>query len=103
MKCILIQTTCSSKDEAQEIAKILVESKLAACVQILPMQSVYTWKNKLCCDNEILLNVKTIKANFFKIKSKILKLHSYDVPEIIALDISNISKNYLNFIKDNTI
>jgi len=103
MKCIVIQTTCSSKDEAKKIAKVLVESKLAACIQILPMQSMYIWEGKLCCENEILLNIKTKKANFLKIKSKILELHSYDVPEIIELDISNISEDYLNFIKDNTI
>jgi len=103
MKCVVIQTTCSSKDEAKKIAKVLVENKLAACIQILPMQSMYVWEEKLCCENEILLNIKTKKVHFLKIKSKILELHSYDVPEIIELDISNISEDYLNFIKDNTI
>jgi len=103
MKYVVIQTTCSSEDEAKKIAKVLVESKLAACIQILPIQSMYVWEEKLYCQNEILLNIKTKKANFLKIKSKILELHSYDVPEVIELDISNISEDYLNFIKDNTI
>ncbi|MFY9094094.1 divalent cation tolerance protein CutA, partial [Aliarcobacter butzleri] len=56
-----------------------------------------------CSDKETLLNIKTRKKHFKKIKSKIKELHSYDVPEIIQLDISKSSKKYLKFIKDNTI
>ncbi|RBQ30755.1 divalent-cation tolerance protein CutA [Aliarcobacter vitoriensis] len=103
MNCVVIQTTCSSKDEAKNIAKALVESKLVACVQLFEIESIYNWEDKLCCQNETLLNIKTKKVNFSKIKSKILELHSYDVPEIIEIDISNISEDYLKFIKENTI
>ncbi|QKF74237.1 putative CutA divalent ion tolerance protein [Aliarcobacter faecis] len=103
MKTVIIQTTTSSKDEAKKIAKVLIEEKLAACVQLKEIESIYSWDNSLCCDKETLLNIKTKKELFCKIKSRILELHSYDVPEIIELDISNISEDYLKFIKENTI
>ena len=103
MKAIIVQTTCSSKEEAKDIAKVLIEEKLAACVQLSQIESLYNWKNEFCCDNETLLNIKTRKDNFEKIKSKILELHSYDLPEIIQLDIANASEEYLKFIGDNTI
>ncbi|QKF76346.1 divalent-cation tolerance protein CutA [Arcobacter defluvii] len=103
MKAIIVQTTCSSKEEAKNIAKILIEEKLAACVQLSEIESLYNWKEKFCSDNETLLNIKTRKDNFDKIKSKILELHSYDLPEIIQLDIANASEEYLKFIGENTI
>ncbi len=103
MKAIIVQTTCSSKEEAKDIAKVLIEEKLAACVQLSQIESLYNWKEEFCCDNETLLNIKTRKDNFEKIKSKILELHSYDLPEIIQLDIANASEEYLKFIGENTI
>lgn len=103
MKAIIVQTTCSSKEEAKNIAKVLIEEKLAACVQLSEIESFYNWKEEFCCDNETLLNIKTRKDNFEKIKSKILELHSYDLPEIIQLDIADASEEYLKFIGDNTI
>lgn len=103
MNIVLIQTTCSNKNEAKNIAKVLIEEKLAACVQLSEIESFYSWNNEFCCDNETLLSIKTTKENFEKIKSKIKELHSYDLPEIIQLDITNASKEYLKFIGDNTI
>ncbi|MFW3382953.1 divalent-cation tolerance protein CutA [Aliarcobacter butzleri] len=103
MKTIIIQTTCSSEEEAENIAKILIEEKFASCVQLSQIKSFYNWDNQFCSDKETLLNIKTRKKHFKKIKSKIKELHSYDVPEIIQLDISKSSKKYLKFIKDNTI
>ncbi|KLE07154.1 divalent-cation tolerance protein CutA [Aliarcobacter butzleri] len=103
MKTIIIQTTCSSEEEAENIAKILIEKKFAACVQLSQIKSFYNWDNQFCSDKETLLNIKTRKKHFKKIKSKIKELHSYDVPEIIQLDISKSSKKYLKFIKDNII
>jgi len=103
MNIVVIQTTCSSKEEAKKIAKVLIVEKLAACVQLSEIESFYNWNNEFCCDNETLLNIKTIKENFEKIKSRILELHSYDLPEIIQLDITNASEEYLKFIGENTI
>lgn len=103
MNPIIVQTTCSSKEEAKKIAKALIQEKLAACVQMSEIESFYNWNDELCCDNETFLNIKTRKHNFEKIKSRILELHSYDLPEIIQLDITNASEEYLKFIKGNTI
>ena len=103
MKAVIVQTTTSNEEEAKKIAKILIQDKLAACVQLKDIESLYNWDGKLCCERETLLSIKTKKELFSKVKSKILELHSYDNPEIIELDISNISEDYLKFIKENTI
>lgn len=98
----LIQTTCASKTEAKNIAKVLIDAKLAACVQLSQIESFYNWNEEFCCDEETLLSIKTKKENFEKVKSKINEYHSYDVPEIIEIDITNSSKKYLKFIGENT-
>ena len=103
MKAVIVQTTTSNEEEAKKIAKILIQDKLAACVKLKDIESLYNWDGKLCCERETLLSIKTKKELFSKVKSKILELHSYDTPEIIELDISNISEDYLKFIKENTI
>ncbi|WP_419234012.1 divalent-cation tolerance protein CutA [Aliarcobacter cryaerophilus] len=103
MRAVIVQTTTSNEEEAKKIAKILIQDKLAACVQLKDIESLYNWDGKLCCERETLLSIKTKKELFSKVKSKILELHSYDTPEIIELDISNISEDYLKFIKENTI
>ena len=100
---VIIQTTCCSKLEAKNIAKKLIDEKLAACIQMSEVESMYSWKDEFCCDNETLLCIKTSKENFKKVKSKIKELHSYDVPEIIQIDITDISKKYLKFMEDNII
>ncbi len=100
MNAVIIQTTCASQVEAKNIAKVLVQEKLAACVQLHEVESVYSWEGELCCDFETILNIKTRKENFEKVKSKIKELHSYDVPEIIQIDITNSSKKYTKFISD---
>ena len=102
MKTVLIQTTCASRTEAKNIAKILIDEKLAACIQLSEVESFYTWNDEFCSDNEILVSIKTRKEYFEKIKSKIKEHHSYDVPEIIEIDITNSSKKYLKFIEENT-
>ena len=103
MKAVIVQTTTSNEEEAKNIAEILIKYKLAACIQLKEIESIYNWDGKLCCERETLLSIKTKKELFSKVKSKILELHSYDTPEIIELDISNISEDYLKFIKENTI
>ena len=102
MKAILIQTTCIDENEANNIAKILIEKKLAACIHIYPIKSHYFWDDKVCNDNEFILNIKTRKSNFKSISKEILKNHSYEVPEIISFEINNISKKYKKFIMKNS-
>ena len=101
-KYVVVQTTCSTKKEAKKIADILLKKSLAACVHISKIESVYVWEGKLCNDKEILLSIKTKKRNFKKIKSKIKENHSYDLPEILELPITNGSKEYLKWMKENS-
>ena len=98
MKLAIVQTTCEDINEAKKIAKILLDEKLAACIQISDVQSLYIWKDKLCNDNEKLLSIKTKKKNFKKIQRKIKENHSYDLPEIISIEIEDASKEYKKFI-----
>lgn len=99
MSLIIVQTTCPNKEEASNIVKSLIENKLAACIQMSEIESFYMWEDEFCNDKEILLNIKTKKENFKKIQSKIKELHSYDVPEIISINIDNVSKEYKKFIE----
>lgn len=101
MKLALIQTTCHDESEARKIARVLIEQSLAACVQMTPIESFYKWKGEFCNDKEVLLNIKTKMKNFEKVKSKIKELHSYDVPEIICIEIEKSSKEYKEFINKN--
>ncbi|RXJ97038.1 divalent-cation tolerance protein CutA [Arcobacter sp. AHV-9/2010] len=103
MNITIIKTTCKNKKEAKKISKSLIKDKLAACVQMQKIKSLYFWNDKLCEDKEILLSIKTKKSLFSQVKDKILELHSYKVPQIIELEITNISENYKKFIEKNTI
>lgn len=101
--CIILNTT-SNIDEAKKIAYALVENKLAACVNIIPqITSIYGWKGDVWEDGENLLVIKTQKNNFEDIKVQINRLHSYELPEVIMLDIKDGSKNYLNWITKETL
>ena len=101
MTPIIVQTSCASKDEAKKIAKILVKDKLAACVHIKKIDSIYSWENKIQDEVEFQVVIKTKKENFKKIKRIIKENHSYDLPEIIAINIAGTSKQYLSYLDDN--
>jgi periplasmic divalent cation tolerance protein len=94
----IVTTTTSSSEEADKIARVLVEKKLAACVQVLPIKSYYSWKEKLNIENENLLLIKGKRAGYDEIEKCIKENHSYDVAEIIQVAIENGSKQYLNWI-----
>lgn len=97
--CLLIFTTSPTQSLAQKMAKILVKEKLAACINIsAPIQSVYSWKNKICSEKEYLLFIKAKKSLYKRIEKRILELHFYEVPEIIALPIVQGSSSYLEWI-----
>jgi periplasmic divalent cation tolerance protein len=98
----MILTTCSNYKEAESIATTLVENHLAACVQLIPIQSIYIWEDKLNKDNEVLLYIKTKTSDYQAVESHIVQNHSYDVPEIIQLPIQNGLPAYLEWIDQNT-
>ena len=93
---IQITTTTETKEQAEKISQHLVETKLAACVQITgPITSIYRWKGKVENAQEWLCLIKTRKELFNKVETAIKKLHSYETPEIIAVPIVMGSKEYL--------
>jgi periplasmic divalent cation tolerance protein len=99
----VILVTVSSLEESKKIAHALIESKLAACVNIIPkIISIYSWQEKINEDEEYLLLIKSRKELFKSIKKTVRDLHSYEVPEIIMLPIKNGLKDYLEWIRKET-
>jgi periplasmic divalent cation tolerance protein len=84
------------------IADELLASRLAACVQVLPIRSIYTWKGKTVREGETLMLIKAKASDFESIKETILKLHDYEVPEVISLAIDQGSEVYLRWITEVT-
>jgi len=97
-KFILIQTTYPKPLQARNLAKILLQKKLAACVDFLPVQSSYIWKEKITDSAEILVTIKTKKSLFKEIENHIKKNHPYQVPQIISTAIDQGSSAYLSWL-----
>ena len=98
---VVVLVTAASRKECRKIAKHLVESKLAACVNITQsIESVYRWEGKISTDKEFQLFIKTTRELFPEIKVAISKIHSYHTPEIICLPIIEGSRNYLQWVGD---
>ncbi|MEG4866924.1 MULTISPECIES: divalent-cation tolerance protein CutA [unclassified Microcoleus] len=94
----VVLVTAGSEAEAENIAKSLVENKLAACVSLSPIRSIYTWQGEIHSEAEWQLVIKTDLAKFEALKTKIQELHSYEVPEIIAIPIVAGSEAYLHWL-----
>ena len=99
-KYSIIISTFGDKDSAKEIAKILVAQRLAACVQLFPIESIYLWKDKINEDGEIVVLIKSKTELFEEIATFIKNNHSYDVPEIIQIPITDGLPQYLSWIDD---
>ena len=98
---LIVLTTTPNIEEAESLARKIVAEKLAACVQILPpMQSFYFWEGKVQKESEHLLLIKTLAAKFEELEKFIQANHSYDVPEIVALQSSEVSESYLDWMKN---
>ncbi len=103
MKAIVVFITTSNREEAEKIARLLVEEKLAACVQILPeIISFYRWQEEIIQDKEVLLICKTIEDKFAELEKTVRGNHSYEVPEIVAVPAALCSEPYLNWLRENT-
>lgn len=97
----IVLTTAGSHEEARKIAEVLVERRLAACVNIVSsLESVYRWQGKVERAAEWLLIIKTIESAFGKVRDTIAELHSYDLPECILLALEDGSAAYLEWIGD---
>ncbi len=96
---IVVVSNCGSEAEARKIAESLVEKRLAACVTWVPAaQSVYRWQGTIESSTEILLMIKSTRAAFPDLRLELLKLHSYETPEILALPVVDGSASYLDWI-----
>ncbi len=103
MAFIQVMTTTGTKEQAREIARRLVEEKLAACVQILDgIESTYLWKGKVETSGEFMCFIKTREDLYPQVEEAIKKIHSYETPEIIALPITGGSKDYLKWLTEST-
>ena len=99
---IVIVTACGSTEEADRIAAALVEERLAACVQILPMRSVYRWDGRIERAEEWQLQIKTEDRLANAVEARIKALHGYDLPEILALPVAAGSAAYLGWVHAET-
>lgn len=95
--CVVL-VTAPSHEEAKAIARTLVEERLAACVNIIQIESIYRWEGNICADPEWQLVAKTQLDTFPALEKRVIVLHSYDLPEIIAVPIQTGSLSYLEWI-----
>ena len=103
MEYIIIFITASNPNEAEKISNALVSKKLVACSNIIsPIHSIFHWKGDICKEDEVLLILKSTAKNFTEIVTEVKKLHSYEIPEIIALPIIKGLQEYLQWISDET-
>jgi periplasmic divalent cation tolerance protein len=99
----IVLCTLPNPEKAAEIAKVLVEEQLAACVNLVPgVVSIYRWKGELCNDTETLAVIKTSDERYAPLARRITELHPYEVPEIIALPIVEGHAPYLAWILEST-
>jgi periplasmic divalent cation tolerance protein len=98
---IVVFSSCANADEAGRIARSLVDRQLAACVNIVPgVRSLYRWKGKLEDATELLLIIKTSRPLLGAVQAEIEHLHSYDLPETIAVQVVDGSERYLEWLSD---
>ncbi|UCH91296.1 MAG: divalent-cation tolerance protein CutA [Nitrospirota bacterium] len=100
---IVVLVTVGSEAEAANIARALVEKRLVACVNILPgVRSIFQWEGKVTEESECLLVAKTVSQVFEQVATAVKSLHSYSVPEVIALEIQHGLPEYLSWVRDIT-
>ena len=99
--CVIL-TAVANQTEAEKLSALLVERRLAACVQIVNIDSTYRWNGKVTSEPEFLLLIKTTSLRYKEVQAAILENHSYEVPEIIQVPITQGSERYLGWIGENT-
>ena len=100
---IVVMITTGSEEEGVKIAEALLEERLIACANLIAgIRSLYRWKGQVCDDREILLLCKTERKLFSRLSNKVKSVHSYEVPEIIALSLVEGWQPYLEWIEQET-
>lgn len=101
--CVVVLITAPSVEQAESIGRALVESRLAACANIVPgLKSIFHWQGQVCTEDEVLMLVKSRSEQFPDLVRKVKDHHSYEVPEIIALPILTGDDAYLDWLKEET-
>jgi periplasmic divalent cation tolerance protein len=95
--CVVLTTT-DGEEHAERIVEAVLEAKLAACLQLIPIRSRYIWEDKIARDNEVLMLIKAKSADYDDLAACIRTAHTYEVPEIVRLDIAAGEKPYLDWI-----
>lgn len=96
---IVVLSTCDSEDQARQIARRLVEKRLAACVNVVPrIRSIYRWQGKIEEATEHLLLIKSRRGLFEQLRDELQRIHSYEVPEVVALPVEDGAEAYLNWL-----
>ena len=99
-KYSIVFVTVGKEAEATKIARMLVEESLAACVGMIPQKSIYSWKGEIVDDSEILLIIKTRDDMFNLLREAVINAHSYEVPEVIRIEIQEGHQPYLQWIEE---
>ncbi len=102
MKPVIIISTYPDKKSISKIANDLVKNKIAACVNISKISSVYSWKNEVENTSEYLAIFKTMTKSKIILKKKIKETHPYDVPEIVEINVASVNQSYLNWLIEST-
>ena len=98
-KCVFVYITCSGLEEARRIGRTLVEERLAACVNIFPVNSIYFWEGEVKGALEFAVVVKTLKEKFRDVEKKVREMHSYDNPCIVSFEAGDVSEKFLGWIE----
>ncbi len=97
---IVVLSTCGSEQEAEKLARALIEQRLAACVNVMPrIRSYYRWKGAIETGDEYLLVIKSSRDRLAALLASVEKEHSYEVPEVLALPVLDGAPNYLNWLQ----
>lgn len=103
MKHLTVFITVPTESVAEDLSRALVSERLVACVNIVPaIRSLYWWEGKICDDKELLLIAKTTDIRFQALRDRVVELHPYDTPEIVALPIIEGHEPYLTWIESST-
>jgi periplasmic divalent cation tolerance protein len=97
-KYAMVTTACANEKDAEKIAAVLLQRKLAACVQMFPISSRYVWKGKICADRETLLFIKCRRDCYPGIERAIIENHGYELPEILLTPILGGYSKYLEWM-----
>lgn len=99
---LVVQVACKNEEEARSIAAAVIREKLAACANYWKCESVFGWKGRLVEESEVLLELKTTENNYKRLEKKVMELHSYDLPGIIAFKAGKSNREYGKWVEKNS-